>query len=229
MVLGNFHTEKGLKMKVKVVVFDMDGTLLYTLEDLTDSVNFALEKCNLKKRNINEIREFVGDGVYKLIERAVGDNVEKIGECFEIFKNHYSKNSTNKTRPYNGAQETLKKLKDKGLKLAVLSNKPDFEVKKLSKLFFEDIFDISMGETVDFPKKPNPKSLLSIIKTFGVKEKEIIFIGDSEVDIQTAKNAGINCYSVSWGYKTRDFLVQNGAEIIFDNFSDLYENILTMI
>ena len=142
MVLGNFHTEKGLKMKVKVVVFDMDGTLLYTLEDLTDSVNFALEKCNLKKRNINEIREFVGDGVYKLIERAVGDNVEKIGECFIIFKNHYSKNSTNNTKPYKGAEETLKKLKDKGLKLAVLSNKPDLEVKKLSKLFFEDIFDI---------------------------------------------------------------------------------------
>ena len=86
-----------------------------------------------------------------------------------------------------------------------------------------------MGETTDFPKKPNPKSLLSIIKTFGVNEKEVLFIGDSEVDIQTAKNAGIICYSVSWGYKTRDFLVQNGAKIIFDNFSDLYENISTMI
>ncbi len=216
-------------MNIKALVFDMDGTLLYTLEDLADSVNFALDKCGLNKRSLEEIEKFVGNGVYKLIERAVGENFEKINECFEIFKKHYSKNSTNKTRPYNGAIETLKKLKDRGLKLAVLSNKPDFEVKKLSKLFFEDIFDISMGETENFPKKPDSKSLLYIVKAFNVNTRETIFIGDSEVDIQTANNAGIDCYSVSWGYKTKEFLVQNKAKIIFDNFDDLYKKIVSMI
>ncbi len=216
-------------MNIKALVFDMDGTLLYTLEDLADSVNFALDKCGLNKRSLEEIEKFVGNGVYKLIERAVGENFEKINECFEIFKKHYSKNSTNKTRPYNGAIETLKKLKDRGLKLAVLSNKPDFEVKKLSKLFFEDIFDISMGETENFPKKPDSKSLLYIVKAFNVSTRETIFIGDSEVDIQTANNAGIDCYSVSWGYKTKEFLVQNKAKIIFDNFDDLYKKIVSMI
>lgn len=216
-------------MNIKALVFDMDGTLLYTLEDLADSVNFALDKCGLNKRSLEEVEKFVGNGVYKLIERAVGENFEKINECFEIFKRHYSKNSTNKTRPYNGAIETLKKLKDRGLKLAVLSNKPDFEVKKLSKLFFEDIFDISMGETENFPKKPDSKSLLYIVKAFNVSTRETIFIGDSEVDIQTANNAGIDCYSVSWGYKTKEFLVQNKAKIIFDNFDDLYKKIVSMI
>lgn len=216
-------------MNIKALVFDMDGTLLYTLEDLADSVNFALDKCGLNKRSLEEVEKFVGNGVYKLIERAVGENFEKINECFEIFKKHYSKNSTNKTRPYNGAIETLKKLKDRGLKLAVLSNKPDFEVKKLSKLFFEDIFDISMGETENFPKKPDSKSLLYIVKAFNVSTRETIFIGDSEVDIQTANNAGIDCYSVSWGYKTKEFLVQNKAKIIFDNFDDLYKKIVSMI
>ena len=216
-------------MNIKALVFDMDGTLLYTLEDLADSVNFALDKCGLNKRSLEEIEKFVGNGVYKLIERAVGENFEKINECFEIFKKHYSKNSTNKTRPDNGAIETLKKLKDRGLKLAVLSNKPDFEVKKLSKLFFEDIFDISMGETENFPKKPDSKSLLYIVKAFNVSTRETIFIGDSEVDIQTANNAGIDCYSVSWGYKTKEFLVQNKAKIIFDNFDDLYKKIVSMI
>ena len=216
-------------MNIKALVFDMDGTLLYTLEDLADSVNFALDKCGLNKRSLEEIEKFVGNGVYKLIERAGRENFEKINECFEIFKKHYSKNSTNKTRPYNGAIETLKKLKDRGLKLAVLSNKPDFEVKKLSKLFFEDIFDISMGETENFPKKPDSKSLLYIVKAFNVSTRETIFIGDSEVDIQTANNAGIDCYSVSWGYKTKEFLVQNKAKIIFDNFDDLYKKIVSMI
>ena len=216
-------------MKIKMLIFDLDGTLLYTLEDLADSVNFALEKCNLEKRSLDEIREFVGNGVYKLIERAVGENKEKVTECFEIFKDHYSKNSTNKTKPYNSAVETLKKLKKKNFKLAVLSNKPDDEVKKLSKLYFGDIFDISLGESVNFPKKPDPAALLNILKISDVSLDEAIFIGDSEVDIQTAKNAKMPCYSVSWGYKTVDFLQKNGAEIIFDNFSDLYKKLSTMI
>ncbi len=229
MTLKHFsYAKRTKKMKIKALIFDLDGTLLYTLEDLTDSVNFALEKCNLRKRSLDEIREFVGNGIYKLIVRSVGENTEKIDECYKIFQQHYSKNSINKTKPYKNAVKTLSKLKKRELRLAILSNKPDIEVKKLSKLFFKDIFDISMGETIDFPKKPDPKSLLYIMKSFNVSKKETLFIGDSEVDIQTAKNAGIECYSVSWGYKTRAFLIKNNAKYIFDNFSDLYNNIITI-
>ncbi len=210
-------------MKFKALIFDMDGTILYTIEDLADSVNFALKKCNLPTRTLEEVTNFVGNGILKLIERAVGEKQELVQECFEIFKEHYKNNSTNKTCAYKNSFEILSKLKEKGLKLAVLSNKIDSEVKKLSKIYFKDIFDISMGESPNFPKKPNPAALNEIIKKFNVKKEECLFIGDSEVDIETAKNANINCLSVTWGYKTKEFLIQNQAENLCNSFEELYD------
>ncbi len=205
----------------KAAIFDMDGTILYTLLDLADSTNYALNKLNLKQRTLEEIRNFVGNGIYKLIERAVGDHQEKIEECFEIFKAHYKSNSTNKTTPYKNSLETLLYLKEKGVKLAVLSNKIDSEVKKLSDIYFKGIFDISIGESENFPKKPNPASTNYIIEQFGLRKNEVLFIGDSEVDIQTANYAKIDCISASWGYKTKDFLIKNNAKVIIDNFEQL--------
>jgi len=210
-------------MPIKALIFDMDGTILYTLQDLADSVNFALEKCGLKQRTLDEIRNFVGNGVNKLIERATGNKKDKIEKCFQYFIEHYKKNSTNKTVPYENAVEILEKLKEKGLKLAVLSNKPDEEVKKLSEKYFNGIFQIAKGESPQFPKKPNPAALNEIIKTFNVKKEECLFIGDSEVDIQTAKNAEVDCISVTWGYKTKEFLIKNNAKKLFDNFQELFE------
>ncbi len=213
-------------MTIKGIIFDLDGTLLYTLEDLKNSVNYALKKCNLKEITLEQTRNFVGNGIGKLIERAIGANQEKYLECLKIFKQHYMKNSNITTKPYPMVIENLKRLKEKNIKLAILSNKIDSEVKKLSKLYFDNIFDISQGETLNFNKKPDPKSSEFIIKQFNIPKNEIVFIGDSEVDIQTAKNASIQCLSVLWGYKDKDFLIKNGADILFENFKDLTDYIL---
>ena len=213
-------------MSIKGIVFDLDGTLLYTLEDLKNSLNFALNACNMPKRTLEEVRNFVGNGIKKLIERSLDDNQEKFDECYKIFLSHYAKNSLITTKPYNGVISGLKKLKENNIKLAILSNKIDVEVKRLSKYFFDDIFNISMGETSIFPKKPDPKALLEIIKEFNLSKDEIYFIGDSEVDIQTAKNADVQCLSVLWGYKDKDFLIQNNAKNLFENFEQMVEFIL---
>lgn len=207
---------------IKAIIFDMDGTILYTLQDLADSTNYALEKCGFKKRSLDEIRNFVGNGAYKLIERATEAQKPAVEKCYKIFLEHYGKNSANSTQPYKNAVETLKKLKEKGLKLAVLSNKPDSEVKKLSEKYFKGIFDISRGESVEFPKKPDPAALLSILSCFGIGKDECFLAGDSEVDLETAQNAGIGCLSVCWGYKSEEFLIQNGADKLFRSFSELF-------
>ena len=213
-------------MTIKGIIFDLDGTLLYTLEDLKNSVNYALNCCDLKQITLEQTRNFVGNGIGKLIERAIGIHQEKYLECLEIFKKHYAKNSNSTTKPYPLVLENLKRLKEKNIKLAILSNKIDSEVKKLSKLYFEGIFNISQGETGEFNKKPDPKSCEYIINQFNLTKDEVVFIGDSEVDIQTAKNASIKCLSVLWGYKDKDFLIKNGANITFDNFKNLTDYIL---
>ncbi len=213
-------------MTIKGIIFDLDGTLLYTLEDLKNSVNYALKSCNLKEITLEQTRNFVGNGIGKLIERAIENNQKKYLECLEIFKQHYKENSNITTKPYPMVIENLKRLKEKNIKLAILSNKIDSEVKKLSKLYFDNIFDISQGETAKFDKKPDPKSSEFIIKQFNLKKEEVIFVGDSEVDIQTAKNASIECLSVTWGYKDKDFLIKNGAVHIYENFKDLTDYII---
>ena len=209
-------------MTINAIIFDLDGTLLYTLEDLKNSVNYALKELNLPQRSLEEIRNFVGNGIYKLIERSVGENSDKIEACLEIFKIHYSKTSKNNTKPYSGVIEGLKKLKSKGIKLAVLSNKIDFAVKDLTDTYFNGIFDISRGELPDFPKKPDPKSCFDILKKLKVKKEEALFVGDSEVDIQTANNAEIMCLSALWGYKEKDFLIKNGAKVMIKNFEEIF-------
>ena len=209
-------------MTTKLIIFDLDGTLLYTLEDLKNSVNYALKCCNLPTRTLEEVRNFVGNGIYKLIERAVGDKKEYFKECFKIFKEHYDINCNNNTRPYEDIIEVLEKLKKKNIYLAILSNKAQSAVKTLSDIYFKGLIDYVQGQNDNFKTKPDPKSTCFIIEKFNVKKEETIFIGDSEVDILTAKNAGIKCISVSWGYKSREFLAENNAEIIIDNPKEIF-------
>lgn len=204
-------------MKIKGIIFDLDGTLLYTLEDLKNSVNYSLEKLNLKPVTLEETRKYVGNGILNLIKRATGEDKEYVEECLKLFKEHYSKNLTANTKPYPGILKTLKQLKEKNIKLAVLSNKLDTMVKSLTEYYFKGIFDFVSGETDEFPKKPDSKSSKSIIRQFGLKNEEVLFVGDSEVDILTAKNTGLTCISVTWGYKSRDFLSKNGAEHIIES------------
>lgn len=210
----------------KIVIFDLDGTLLNTLQDLTGSTNFALNRCDYPQRTIDEVRNFVGNGVLKLIERAVPENASSgdIQNCLEIFKEHYRNNMFNKTAPYNGIIDMLKKLKNDGYKTAVVSNKFDSAVKDLCLKYFGSLIDFSAGENElsGIRKKPAPDTVLKVLKEFNLSFDEAIYVGDSEVDIQTAKNANIDCISVLWGFKNKEFLLNNGAKILISKPDEIF-------
>ena len=211
---------------MKCVIFDLDGTLLYTLEDLYIATNYALEQVGRDKRSLDEVRNFVGNGVAKLIERAMGENSsqDEIQKCLEIFKEYYSKNAQKHTRPYDGIIELLKYLKKSGIKIALNSNKYDAAVKSLSRKYFDDLVEIALGESNNCPKKPDPTGVEKILKYFNCNKDSAIYIGDSLVDIQTAKNAKIPCISVSWGYCNKDKLLLNN-KIVVDNTQELKQAI----
>lgn len=208
-------------MKKNVVIFDMDGTLLNTLDDLADSTNYALSCFCYDLRTTDEIRNFVGNGVAKLIERAIpgGRNNQNFQKCLEIFKKNYSDNMYNKTAPYAGIADMLSTLKDCGCKIAVVSNKFDAAVKELCEKYFPDLIDAAIGENeaAGIKKKPAPDTVLKVIEELSVNIDECIYVGDSDVDILTAKNSGMPCVSVSWGFRDKSFLIANGADIIIDN------------
>lgn len=219
-------------MKINTVIFDLDGTLLNTLNDLADSTNFALVQFGYPQRTIEEVRNFVGNGVAKLIERAIpeGKNNSNFDKCLEIFKTHYSQNMYNKTAPYNGILEMLSNLRDKGYKIAVVSNKFDTAVKELCKKYFPNLIDVAIGENeaLGIKKKPAPDTVKKALYLLGISSPEnAIFCGDSEVDILTAQNSHMPCISVTWGFKDKDFLLKHDAKIIIDNphkIIDILEN-----
>ena len=206
---------------IKLIALDLDGTLLNTLEDLTDSTNYALKKFNFPQRTINEVRNFVGNGVAKLIERAIpnGRENENFEDCLEVFKQNYAENMNNKTSPYEGIMDLLKELKSKNYKIAVVSNKFDLAVKGLCARYFADLVDIAIGENekAGIKKKPAPDTVNQVLKNFNISNEEAIYIGDSEVDIMTAKNSNMDCISVTWGFKDKEFLIANDAKIIVNS------------
>lgn len=208
---------------METYVFDLDGTLLDTLDDLTDAVNHALLACGLKECTREEVRGFVGNGIKTLIKRAVGeDHAARQEEALEAFKAYYGAHCLDKTKPYAGVKETLQTLLKHGKKIAVVSNKADFAVKKLCKEIFPEI-EVAIGEneSAGVRKKPAPDSVLSALAALGAKKETAVYIGDSEVDIETAKNAGLPCISVSWGFKDRAFLLSHGATTIIDTPQEL--------
>lgn len=202
----------------KAAIFDLDGTLLYTLEDLKDSVNFALIKYDCPCRSLDEVRDFVGNGVKVLIERSMpeGCNNPSFDKCLKCFKEHYAKNMYNKTKLFDGIEEMLDTLKSRGYKIAVVSNKFDTAVKDLCKKYFGEKVEVAIGESEGVRKKPAPDSVIKAINILGCDKDLTYYIGDSEVDIETAQNSRLKCISVSWGYKDKDFLKKHGAEIIVD-------------
>ena len=195
-------------MRFDTVIFDLDGTILDTLDDLRDSVNFALKNNNLPCRSTEEIRAFVGNGIRLLIERAVPQNTEKavVDKCFDDFKAHYKNNSANLTKPYDGVIAVLNKLKDKGIKLAIVSNKADFAVQTLVEKYFEGIFDFSVGEKEGIRRKPFPDSVFNAMEYLGADKNTTVYVGDSEVDVETAFNSGIPCIAVTWGFRDKAVL-----------------------
>ena len=210
---------------IKIIIFDLDGTLLNTLEDLKDSTNFALQAFGYPERSLKEVCAFVGNGVKKLIERALpeGENNPCFKECLETFKNHYKENMYNKTTPYKGTKELLQELKKRGIKTAIVSNKFDLAVKELSEKYFKDLIDSAKGENEaqGIRKKPAPDTILSVLKEFNLEANEALYVGDSDVDIMSAKNASMPCISVSWGFRDKDFLINHGAKIIINEPKEL--------
>ena len=205
--------------KYKAVIFDLDGTLLNTLEDLQDSVNYGLEKHGMPRRSLEEIRHFVGNGVGKLIERAVPEGTTKDEEAsvFAAFKEYYAKHCNDKTDLYPGIRELLAELKKRGYRLAIVSNKLQSGVDALSELYFKDFTETAVGGREDMPKKPEPDMVYEALRQLGVAKEEAVFVGDSEVDIATAKNAGMECITVTWGFRTRAEQEAAGAEIFADD------------
>ena len=213
----------------KAVIFDLDGTLLNTLDDLADSTNYALSKFGYPTRTIDEVRQFVGNGVAKLIERAIpeGKNNPNFEKCLAIFKENYAQNMYNKTAPYNGIIEMLSNLKSKGIKIAVVSNKFDLAVKELCKKYFEGFIDFAAGENEaqGIKKKPAPDTVISVLNKFNFAPEDAVYVGDSDVDIMTAKNSKMSCISVTWGFRDEKFLLENGATILINAPSEIYNHL----
>lgn len=213
----------------KAVIFDLDGTLLNTLDDLADSTNYALSRFGYPTRTIDEVRQFVGNGVAKLIERAIpeGKNNPNFEKCLAIFKENYAQNMYNKTAPYNGIIEMLSNLKSKGIKIAVVSNKFDLAVKELCKKYFEGFIDFAAGENEaqGIKKKPAPDTVISVLNEFNFAPEDAVYVGDSDVDIMTAKNSKMPCISVTWGFRDEKFLLENGATILINAPSEIYNHL----
>lgn len=213
--------------KYKMLIFDMDGTILYTLEDLKNTTNYALQKHGFPERTLEEVRQFVGNGIHKLIERAVPATTsdEQIENVFQTFEIYYKDHCMDTTKPYDGIPELLKNLREKGFMTAVVSNKVDFAVQDLVHDFFEGLFDIAIGEREGVRKKPAPDSVYEVLKAYQLSKEEIIYIGDSDVDFKTAKNADVDCILVEWGFRDRSFLESLGATV----FAKKPEDILSIV
>ena len=215
-------------MRYEAVIFDLDGTLLDTLDDLKDSLNYTLKKNNLPERTREEVRLFVGNGIRKLMERGVptGTDEAVIDKVYSDFTEHYKIHCNDKTKPYGGVLNMLEKLKQNGVKLAVLSNKADYAVQDLCKRYFCGYIDIAAGEIEGIPKKPAPDGVYRTLEKLGVECGKCVYIGDSDVDVYTAKNSGMNCIAVDWGFRDKDVLINAGAEIIVSSPDGLFAEIM---
>lgn len=216
---------------IQAVIFDLDGTLLNTIQDLADSCNKTLSQLNFPERSLHEIKTFVGNGIAHLIEKAIpnGKDNKNYEKAVFLIKEIYSKNYHNKTKPYDGIMDLLKELKQHGIKIGINSNKPDAQVKELTQLYFSNYIDCetAIGEKDGIQRKPFPDIANEIIKTFNIQKENIIYIGDSEVDIETALNANLKCISVTWGFRNKKELKENGAKIIVDKPKEILDFILT--
>ncbi len=215
-------------MKYKLIIFDLDGTVLDTLEDLYNSVNFALKSNKLPERTMCEVRQFVGNGIRLLIERAVPDNTDEAvtDKVFSDFKEHYAVHSMDNTKAYDGIGELLDRIKKEGIKTALVSNKADFAVQKLIKIFFDGKFDFVLGEKEGINKKPAPDMVCKALEELSEACENSVYVGDSEVDIETAKNSGIDIIAVDWGFRDKEYLIQCGAKETVGTVKDLAHRLL---
>lgn len=212
-------------MKYSTYIFDLDGTLLDTLADLATAVNYALRQHGMPEHTIDDVRRFVGNGVRKLMERAIPDGEKNpdFEATFATFREYYMHHSLDTTRPYPGIIETLEALKEQGCRLAVVSNKMMAATKELCQHFFADTIEVAIGENeaAGIRKKPAPDTVFEALRQLGEEKDSAVYVGDSDVDLETANNSGLPCISVLWGFRDRDFLIQHGAKTFISAPSEL--------
>ena len=216
--------------KRNTIIFDMDGTLLNTLDDIADGMNYSLEHFGYPVHTVEEIRKMIGGGASVLIGRAApkGLSEKELEELKSFFLGYYFKNSNNKTDLYEGIKPLISRLAKEGFQMGIVSNKGDKAVKELSQFYFQDAMKLSLGEREDITRKPAPDALLLAMDLMGVKPEECIYVGDSEVDAQFSINAGVPCIIVTWGFRDREELLSVKPDAIVDTVDELYEEIHRM-
>lgn len=220
-----------MERKISTIVFDLDGTLLNTLEDLADSTNYALRQYGFAERTLEEIRAFVGNGVRKLIERALPEGAENplFNSVFSCFKSYYVDHCMEKTGLYAGIPEMLHELKSAGYHMAIVSNKLQSGVDELYEHYFSDTVEVAVGELPELNRKPAPDMVLLALEKLGVSTDEAVYVGDSDVDVATARNSGLSCISVLWGFRDKEFLVQHGAHCFAQTPEEICRIIKSML
>lgn len=209
--------------RYKAVIFDLDGTLLNTLEDLTDAVNHVMRQFNYPEHTIEEIRSFVGNGIKLLIERSLpyGKDNPEFDKVFSEFKSYYTSHCQIKTRPYDGIMELISSLKEQGYKLAIVSNKNQSAVTELNNIYFSDYISTAIGEKEGVRKKPAPDTVIKALNELGISSDDAVYVGDSDVDRETAENSNMDCISVTWGFRDRKLLESLNPYAIIDKPAEL--------
>lgn len=210
-------------MRFKLVIFDMDGTILDTLDDLKVSLNVTLKKYGMPIRTKEEVRKFVGNGIPKLIERAVpeGTDIATKEAVLKSFMEYYQEHCNDLTGAYPGILDLMSWLKREGYLIAVASNKADPAVGKLCEIYFEGLVDFAVGDLPGQEKKPAPDMVKRVLNELHIEQEDAIYIGDSEVDIATAKNSGLDCIVVTWGFRDKDLLIEKGGKVFADSTEDV--------
>lgn len=210
-------------MNVKTVIFDLDGTLLDTLGDLADATNEALRRHGYPTRTDEEVRTFVGNGIRNLMQRALpaGTDDDTVSKCLAAFRAHYDAHMMCRTRPYPAIPELLTALRERGIRMGVLSNKYDPAAKTLTAHYFPGLIDHTFGERPGVPRKPDPTAPRELLEILGAAQNATLYVGDSGVDMETARNAGLYAVGVTWGFRGRGVLVEAGANALIDHPSEL--------
>lgn len=213
---------------MKAVVFDLDGTLLDTLQDLYESTNYALMEMGMPLRRLDEVRHFVGNGVRRLIERAVPEQTDeaRLETCFAHFQRHYLRHCQDHTRLYPGIDHLLRTLHERGFLLAIVSNKLQAGVDELYEAYFRGVVDVAIGEREGVRRKPAPDMVHLALQELRIYACEAIYVGDSEVDLATARAASLPCTSVLWGFRTREELLRAGATWLVETPGELLDELL---
>lgn len=214
-------------MKYTTVIFDLDGTLLDTLDDLTDSVNYAMKAMGWQLRDRKDVRLFLGNGIRRLMELCCPDGIsqEEFDKAFAMFKEYYDVHNQDKTAPYEGVVQAMAHFKEQGIKMAIVSNKVHSAVLALRDKFFPYV-EVAIGDAPGMARKPEPDSCYKALELLGSTKEASVYIGDSEVDLLTAKNSGLDCITVLWGFRDKEYLIENGATTFVETPEELEKEVL---